>query len=94
MINNETLFQIRLLTEINSLTQEQVQGYWDNLRLEINNYNDEIQYAEEEINEQQLLRAALVEDIILSKNGLWGDTLEYHKDKKERYINTLTGLGI
>ena len=94
MIEQTTLQTIKVLTEINSLTADTVQLYWLQLLGEINNYNDEIQYNQDEINDTPLLKAALAEYIIVTKNNLWGDTLEYHKDKLERYINTLTGLGV
>jgi len=92
-IKADTLIKLKILTEINSLTLEEVDVYWLTLRTLLNGYNDDIQYAEDEINDENLIVMLLAEDIILKKNGLWGDTLQQHEKNYQRYLNTLTGLG-
>lgn len=73
---------------------DEAEIYWQTLLLELNGYNEEIQYNKDEINDEVLLQRLLTESIILQKEGLWGDTLVQHQKNYQRYLNTLTGLGV
>ena len=94
VITTETLTKLKILTGLNSLSQQEADVYWELLLGFVNQFNEEIQYAPEEINDTNLLQMLLVEDIILRKQGLWGDTLAQHKANYQRYLNTVTGLGV
>lgn len=94
-IEEKTLNYIRFATGFNNLKMEQLEMFVENEVEEINGYNtstQEFQYRVADINTNATLRAYIIECLDLTLQTRWGNNLEYHVERKTKYLNKLTGM--
>lgn len=98
MINESTLNFIRFSSGFNNLKKEELETFAENEIFELNEYNasEQIQgkyfYTLEDVNTNGTLKSYIIECLKLSLQTRWGNNLEYHIDRKTKYLNKLTGM--
>lgn len=94
MINEKTLNYIRFASGFNTLKLEELEPFVEQEIEELNGYSSELNYKVEDLNTNATLKAYIVECLKLSLQTRWGNNLEYHKDRKEKYLNKLTNMQV
>ena len=94
MINDNTLNFIRFSSGFNNLKKEELEAFAENEIFELNEYNasegtqGKYFYTLDDVNTNGTLKSY----IKLSLQTRWGNNLEYHIDRKTKYLNKLTGM--
>lgn len=94
MITEKTLKYIQFMSGFNTITMEQLEGMVEVEIEELNGYNSELAYEVADINDNATLKAYIIECLKLSLQTRWGNNLEYHQDRKLRYLNKLTNMQV
>lgn len=94
MINEKTLNYIRFTTGYNNLKMEELEMFAESEIEEVNGYHTELNYTLDDLNTNQTLRAFIVEGLLLAKQTRWGNNLDYHVDRKQKYLNKLTNMQV
>lgn len=98
MIDASTLNFIRFSSGFNNLKAEELEMFVENEIYELNEYNtsEGVQgkyfYTVEDVNTNGTLKSYIIECLKLSLQTRWGNNLEYHIDRKTKYLNKLTGM--
>lgn len=98
MINESTLNFIRFSSGFNNLKQDELEMFVENEIIELNEYNTsegaqgKYFYTVEDVNTNGTLKSYVIECLKLSLQTRWGNNLEYHIDRKTKYLNKLTGM--
>lgn len=98
MINENTLNFIRFSSGFNSLKKEELEAFAENEIFELNEYNasegtqGKYFYTLKDVNTNGTLKSYIIECLKLSLQTRWGNNLEYHIDRKTKYLNKLTGM--
>ena len=89
---------IRFSSGFNNLKKEELEAFAENEIFELNEYNasegtqGKYFYTLEDINTNGTLKSYIIECLKLSLQTRWGNNLEYHIDRKTKYLNKLTGM--
>ena len=98
MINDNTLNFIRFSSGFNNLKKEELEAFAENEIFELNEYNAsegtqwKYFYTLKDVNTNGTLKSYIIECLKLSLQTRWGNNLEYHIDRKTKYLNKLTGM--
>ena len=98
MINDNTLNFIRFSSGFNNLKKEELEAFTENEIFELNEYNasegtgGKYFYTINDLNTNGTLKSYIIECLKLSLQTRWGNNLEYHIDRKTKYLNKLTGM--
>lgn len=94
MINEKTLNYIRFTTGYNNLKMEELTMFAEGEIEEINGYSVELNYTLDDVNTNHTLKAFIIEGLLLAKQTRWGNNLDYHVDKRIKYLNKLTNMQV
>lgn len=94
MIEDKTLNYIRFASGFNNLKTEELESFAELEIEELNGYSSELNYILDDLNTSPTLKAYMVECLKLTLQTRWGNNLEYHKERKEKYLNKLTNMQV
>ena len=94
MIEDKTLNYIRFATGHNNLKMEELEVFVENEVEELNGYSSDLHYLVQDINTNQTLRGYVIEGLLLTLQTRWGNNLDYHVNKRTKYLNKLTGMQV
>ena len=94
MIEEKTLKYIQFMSGFNTIDMDMLTMIAESEIEEINNYNSELDYKLDDLNTNVTLKAYIIECLKLSLQTRWGNNLEYHQDRKLRYLNKLTNMQV
>lgn len=94
MIKEKTLNYIRFASGFNNLKMEELETFAELEIEELNVYSSELNYSLDDLNTNPTLKSYMVECLKLSLQTRWGNNLEYHKERKEKYLNKLTNMQV
>lgn len=94
MIEDKTLNYVRFATGHNNLKMEELEAFTENEVEELNGYNSDLHFTVEDINTNQTLRAYVIQGLLLTLQTRWGNNLDYHVNKRTKYLNKLTGMQV
>ena len=94
MIDTKTLNFIRFATGHNNLKAEELEAFVENEVEELNGYSSDLAFTVDDINNNQTLRGYVIEGLLLTLQTRWGNNLDYHVNKRTKYLNKLTGMQV